>query len=90
MADLVINFTNISIYTGSAWLYNITEERERKVRKMYDVMMKAKGEEPKLYKVCPNKGYARVVASGENTAQYAKGIYIGDPRFVDYYVVAHK
>ena len=57
---------------------------------MYDVKMKAKGEEPKLFKVCPNKGYARVVASGENSAQYAKGIYIGDPRFVDYYVVAHK
>lgn len=57
---------------------------------MYDVMMKAKGEEPKLYKVCPSKAYACVVAREENTAQYMKGIYITDPRFVNYYPVMHQ
>ena len=57
---------------------------------MYDVMMKTKGGKPVLYKTCPSKGYARVVAADENTKQYAKGIYIGDVRFVDYYVVMHK
>ena len=56
----------------------------------YDVMKKEKNSKAVLYKTCPNKGYARVVASGENSAQYAKGIYISDPRFVDYYVVMHK
>jgi hypothetical protein len=30
------------------------------------------------------------VATGENTKQYAKGIYITDPRFVNYYVRIHK
>ena len=56
----------------------------------YDVMKKNRKGEILLYKVCPNRGYAYVVATNENTKQYAKGIYIADPRFVDYYIRLHK
>lgn len=57
---------------------------------MYDVMMKAKNGKAVLYKTCPNKAYACTVARGENTAQYVKGIYITDAKFVNYYVKMHK
>lgn len=56
----------------------------------YDVMKKARNEEVVLYKTCPNRAYAYTVATLENTAQYTKGIYITDPRFVNYYIVIHK
>ena len=56
----------------------------------YDVMKKNRKGEILLYKVCPNRGYAYVVATNENTNQYAKRIYIADPRFVDYYIRPHK
>ena len=57
---------------------------------MYDVMKKTKNGEAVVYKTCPNKAYACTVARGENTAQYAKGIYITDAKFVNYYVKMHK
>ena len=56
----------------------------------YEVRMKAKGKESILYKKCPNKAYAYTVARAENSSQYVKGIYITDPRFVDYYVAVSK
>lgn len=56
----------------------------------YEVVKQNKKGEILLYKVCPNRGYAYTVATGENTKQYAKGIYIADPRFVNYYVRIHK
>jgi len=52
----------------------------------YEVMKKAKGVEAILYKKCPNKAYAHTVATSENSKQYAKGITIFDPRFVNYYI----
>lgn len=63
----------------------------KEIMKMkYEVRMKAKGAEAVLYKKCPNKGYAYTVATSENSKQYAKGIYISDPRFVNYYVAVSK
>lgn len=56
----------------------------------YDVMMRDRKGKITLYKTCPNRAYAVTVARAENTAQYAKGIYIADPRFVEYYAVPHK
>ena len=55
----------------------------------YDVVMRKNGKDT-LYKVCPNKAYACTVAREENTAQYMKGIYIADPRFVNYIARPHK
>ena len=55
----------------------------------YDVMKTENGKTT-LYKVCPNRAYACVVARGENTAQYNKGIFIGNPNFVNYFVCLHQ